>query len=301
MNRFSIFDLEQLTGIKAHTIRIWEQRYGILLPKRAPSNHRYYDDEDLKKALKIMNLYEKGYKISQIACLTEDELNIHSKKTDTSHTDNPEMLINQLLEKAMELDELGFNQLLTQVITFLGQEKSILDIFFPLLRKIGNLWLHDGLTPVQEHFASMRIRNKIISFINMQGITKPATNESGILLFTPPEEAHEIPLLCIHYMLRKHHKKCHYVGTNASNATLAQWVYKKNVNSLWLHCVSNLTGSTYNEYLQTLLNDFKQLTIYVSGRAAVMATLVHDNIIYLPTQEDMLRVIKTENVNADLN
>jgi MerR family transcriptional regulator, light-induced transcriptional regulator len=301
MNRFSIFDLEQLTGIKAHTIRIWEQRYGILLPKREPSNHRYYDDDDLKRVLKITNLYNKGYKISQIACLTENELNIHSKKVSSHDSNNPEMLINQLLEKAMEFDDIGFNQLLNQAVTFLGQEKAIFDIFFPLLKKIGNLWLHNNLIPLQEHFASIRIRNKIISFINMQGTHIKTKNEPAILLFAPPEEEHEIPILCINYLLRKYQRKCHYIGTNANNTAIAEWVYKKQVGSLWLHCVSNLTGQTFNEYLQTLLDDFKHLTIYVSGSAAFTATLTHPNLVYLATKEDMLKIIHTENIDATLN
>src|SRR5262245_962719 len=136
MNFFSIRDIENLTGIKANTLRIWEQRYQLFNPKRRESKHRFYDNEDLKFILRIAYLYNNGYKISQIAGFSPDEIRKMSLELKPSE-DNLEIFINQLTEAAIDLDQVRFDKILHTLVLHTGFEKSVTRVLFPLLKRIG--------------------------------------------------------------------------------------------------------------------------------------------------------------------
>src|SRR5919112_3696975 len=193
MNQFSIKDIENLSGIKAHTLRIWEQRYNILIPKRKDSNHRFYDDQDLKQLLKIAYLYHKGIKISKIASLKNDDLNNAAQKLFSSDTTYANY-INDLIESSLDFDEERFEQSFEQALEKEGIENVMLKVIYPYLEKVGMLWLTDHVIPAQEHFTSNLINRKIIRAIDaLPNIYKEG--KKSVLLFAPPKEYHEIPLL----------------------------------------------------------------------------------------------------------
>ena len=183
MNFFSIRDIENLTGIKAHTLRIWEQRYQLLNPKRRESKHRFYDNDDLKYILRIAYLYNNGYKISQIASFSEEEITKMALEL-RPNDDNSEIFINQLTEAAIDLDQTRFDKILHTLVLHAGFEKSIIKVLFPLLKRIGLLWLTGNVIPAQEHFASALIVKKML--VAIDGLEKPANNcERKVLLFHP--------------------------------------------------------------------------------------------------------------------
>src|SRR5215204_1774106 len=158
MQSFTIKDIENLTGIKAHTLRIWEQRYRFFTPKRKESLHRIYDNEDLKQLLRISFLYNSGWKISKIANLSSDEVQDLVKNAEVGK-ENYRVFVNHLIEAALDFNEYAFIEQLNRIIETTGFEKSITEICYPFLLKIGHLWSTNNVIPAQEHFSSYIIQN----------------------------------------------------------------------------------------------------------------------------------------------
>src|SRR5215831_6791661 len=161
MNAFTIKDLENLSGIKAHTIRVWEQRYSFLKPKRTETNIRYYTNDELKTVLNIALLNKYGYKISQIDKMSERE--VREKIISLDNTDaQQERLINELVKNMVDLEPDRFEDVLDHYIRARGIDKAISYLIFPFLDKIGILWLADNINPAQEHLVTNIIRQKLI-------------------------------------------------------------------------------------------------------------------------------------------
>jgi len=160
MNAFTIKDIENLSGVKAHTIRIWEQRYNFLKPQRTGTNIRYYSNEELKTILNIALLNKYGFKISHINKMNYDEIN--QKLISLSHHyAQQERIVNQLISHMVDLDLEMFEELLDAEMSIHGIEKIINEIVFPFLEKIGILWLTNNINPAQEHLVTYIIRQKI--------------------------------------------------------------------------------------------------------------------------------------------
>jgi len=264
MHVFTIRDIENLTGIKAHTIRIWEQRYNLCCCKRKESNHRQFDNDDLKQILRIATLYRLGYKISQIARLNEEEiLQIASKPESTHHN---ESVINQLIECAIEFDEQRFDLVLHKVILHMGLEKALLSVVYPTLERIGSLWLTNHIVPAQEHFISYLIQKKLI--VAIDGVDYPVkVGKRRVLLFTPPEEHHEIPLLLMHYQMKKHGVNAVYIGKNVSNEVLEAYVIRHQPTHLYTHIITHFAENSLENYLEKISLQFPNVEIVVSGPA----------------------------------
>jgi len=201
MNRFSIKDVEALTGIKSHTLRIWEQRYNITKPKRTATNIRFYDDEDVKMLLNVAILNRNGLKISKINKLPKpemDKLVMEVASKSECINSQVEMLVNAMLD----LDEMAFEKCLSHNIIRVGFEQTMYEIVFPFLRRVGVLWQVGNINPSFEHFLSNLIRRKIIVAIDALPIpTDPKAKK--FLLFLPQNELHELSLLFGKYLIRK--------------------------------------------------------------------------------------------------
>lgn len=286
MNQFSIKDIENLSGIKAHTLRIWEQRYNILIPKRKDSNHRFYDDQDLKYLLRIAYLYHRGIKISKIAKLKNEELNkvtFENFSTDTSFNN----YINLLIEASLDFDEEKFEEVIESALQKEGIETVMLKVIYPYLEKIGVLWLTDHVIPAQEHFTSNLINRKIIIAIDaLPKAYKP--NHKTVMLFAPPKEHHEIPLLFIQYLLKKNGHKVIYYGTNVSVKDLQEYCSLMPVTHLHFHLITNLTSLHLNEYVAKVNELCPGKTIVVSGPKAKEVTL---NVPYVKLLKSMSELI----------
>lgn len=201
MNQFTIKDIENLSGIKAHTWRIWEQRYRIGIAQRKESNHRFFDNDNLKKILRISYLYHGGIKISKIVALEPEEMKEMALSKLPKENEN-DFYIKELIEASIDLDEERFERTFNEALEKSGIEEVILNIINPFQEKIGVLWLTDHLIPAQEHFTSNIIMQKLAASIDNLALEKN-TGKKEILLFTPERERHEIPLLFVHYLLKK--------------------------------------------------------------------------------------------------
>jgi len=178
---YSIKDLETLSGIKAHTLRIWEQRYQLLKPHRTNTNIRLYTNEDLRRILNVSLLNKSGTKISKIASLNDNELYEQVNKL-TKESDNNADQIESLILSMIELDEERFEKIVNSCILRLGLIKTIDEILFTFLQKIGIMWQTGSINPAQEHFISNLIRQKIIVAIDGQIIKRDITSKKVIFL-----------------------------------------------------------------------------------------------------------------------
>ena len=286
MQYFSIKDIENLTGIKAHTLRIWEKRYNLIVSKRKDSNHRIFDNEDLKTILKITYLYESEFKISQIAKLSHEAITTFAH-IDHSNTKSTEAYILQLINTILDYDTVGFEKIFRAGIKQYGFEKAISEIGYGLLRRIGLLWLTDHLIPAQEHFASSLIKNMLINGIeHLPSVKSDATGE--ILLYSPIGEFHEIPLLFAHWLFKKNGKKVCYLGSNISSEELSYCLNKRNVSHLFFHLITNLTGKTFEAYTQEILNRFPEQILIVSSARSKNLKIESPNLIVLKSLEDLI-------------
>lgn len=210
-NVFSIKDLENLSGIKAHTIRIWEKRYNILSPMRTDTNIRLYDLEGLQKLLNITLLHQYGYKISKIATYPEDKIPELVKETVNSRN-SKNHAVNALKMAMMNFDqELFFN-----TYNWLAEDKSFkeifIQVFIPLLNEIGLLWQTDTISPAHEHFISYLIRHKLILNIEKLQVLKPVKTEKVFVLSLPMNEIHELGLMYLHYEILQKGFRAIYLG-----------------------------------------------------------------------------------------
>jgi hypothetical protein len=267
MNTFSIRDIENLCGIKAPTLRVWEQRYQFLRPKRKVGNHRYYDSEDLKYLLRVAFLYHHGHKPSILARLDDKELIqliIRIPPSITTH----EAFVNNLLEASLDYDQEVFDLILYHLIQEMGFEKAIGDVVFPFLTKIGRLWLSGHLVPAQEHFVSAIITQKLLLAIDELDGQSPATTttaaEMPFLLFTPNGAFQEIPLLYMRYLMKKNGRPVTYFGHNVGIETLQRYCAVKPVSHLYVQIAIPLPYKP-EEYVRKLLEVFPDKTLVVSG------------------------------------
>ncbi|MGN6569674.1 MAG: MerR family transcriptional regulator [Flavipsychrobacter sp.] len=263
MNRFSIKDIENLTGVKAHTIRIWEQRYGILQPKRTPTNIRYYDALDLKLALRIALLNKFGYKISSIHKMDEHSMNqLIDKISDEDF--KLHLLVNELLECTLSMDMDHFEELMSMYLKKNGLELTVESLIFEFLEKIGLMWLTDRIFPAQEHLISNVIYRKLaLAIENLP--PKPQGQKTSVLLFLPEGEIHDISLLYAYYILLKYGKDPIYLGPN-SPIKEVEFVYQaKKPDYLYTHLTSVAEDFDGKKYLQKLCITFPDAQIITSG------------------------------------
>lgn len=263
MNRFSIKDVENLTGIKAHTLRIWEQRYGIVVPHRTDTNIRYYSSNDLKQILKLALLNQHGYKISRIKSMSEEEMNELLHKTSNSEFQY-NILINDLLEATIDMDTYRFDMMLNSYIKKNGIEQTIEQLVFGFLEKVGILWMSDHIMPAHEHLVSNIIVRKIISAIEKVQ-QKPQPEQTKYLLFLPEAENHETGLLYVQYFLLKQGKNVVYLGSDTP-IDQVQYVSKElNIKNLYTHVTAGSGDFDIARYIKKLSELNPDCNIMISG------------------------------------
>ncbi|MEJ7740779.1 MAG: MerR family transcriptional regulator [Chitinophagaceae bacterium] len=288
MNHFSIKDIERMSGIKAHTLRIWEQRHGLRFCKRKASLHRYYDNEDLKQILRIAYLYHNGYKISRIATLSPDEV---KSLAITSIGDNSyDIFINQMIEASIDYDQPRFERVIHNALLHLGFERTVVNVFYPFMEKIGLLWITDHVIPAQEHFSSYLIQKRIIIAIDGLDIIAK-DNDQIVLIFSPEGELHEIPLLVMQYILRKHGIKTVYLGCNICLKELVYYCKHKPVTHLYFHLITNFIHKEPEEYLKCLQENLGSKNIIASGPA--LRDVLVTGIRIIRSLEEMMEMNET--------
>ena len=291
MGEYSIKDLEKLSGIKAHTIRIWEKRYDIITPGRTDTNRRRYTDEDLRKLINISILTRSGFKISMIASMSphdiEDKVSIISQ--DIEQYDNQ---IESLIIAMINLSERDFNDLINRYFINMGFEDTFSNILFPFLERVGVLWVTGSISPAQEHFISNLVRQKLISTIDSL-IPRKINNKLKVLLFLPENELHEIGLLFYTYLAKKNGHETLYLGPKTPIDSIAKAIKIWPADILVTGTSSEFSGVVKEELIERLSKSFKNHKIIISG------LLIPDSGVKLPgnvhsakTADEFVQLIK---------
>ncbi len=263
MIKYSIKDLEQLSGIKAHTIRIWEKRYHLFEPERTPTNIRYYSDEDLKKLLNISILNRNGYKISSIVSMDNNEISDRIVEISDAFTDFTNQ-IEQLTLAMIDFDEIRFERILSSSIIKIGFDETVVKILYPFFERIGVLWQIGTIYPAQEHFVSNLIRQKLIIAIDGQ-VGNKIENPLTFLLFLPPNEWHELSLLFFNYLIRKSGHNVIYLGQSLPLEDLTEIKNKQTINCVLTSFTTSASLKKYAEIVNQISSEFADKKVYVSG------------------------------------
>jgi len=264
--QYSISDLEQLSGVHAHTIRMWEQRYNALVPHRSAGNTRYYDDEHLVKLLNIVSIHQKGLKISKICALSQDA--IHSLieediQETVSKNQQFEFYIAQLLNFGMSYNEAAFDNLLSKCINDNTLTETYSSVIYPMLVRLGLMWRKDSICAAQEHFLTNIIRQKICAAINDLPI--PSSDKKTWVLFLPQDEEHEIGLLFAHYLLRQAGNSVIYLGSSVPLASLKEVILTCKPAYLMLFMAQKKIVKEVQKYIDEISATFENKKIYLAG------------------------------------
>ncbi|GEO11632.1 MerR family transcriptional regulator [Segetibacter aerophilus] len=262
MNAFTIKDVENLSGVKAHTIRIWEQRYDFLKPQRTDTNIRYYSNEELKTILNIALLNKYGFKISHINKMDFTEIN--QKLVSLSHHyAQQEWIVNQLISFMVDLDLDLFEELLDSQIEAKGLEKIINEIIFPFLQKIGILWLTNNINPAQEHLVTNIVRQKLL--VGIETTVSQIKSEKVALLFLPEGEFHELGLLYVYYLLKNRGVKVLYLGADVPLQDVDFIAKAKKPDYLYTHLTSLAANFNIEKFLNHLHSRISDIPVLLSG------------------------------------
>ncbi|CAN5852323.1 MerR family transcriptional regulator [soil metagenome] len=297
--QYSIKELEHLSGVKAHTIRIWEQRYGILQPKRTDTNIRYYDDDDLKSLLNIALLNEHGYKISKIAQMNGNQIVDAVVSISTNEKLDFSQQGNALLVAMVDLDEEAFDKVITTAILQMGFERTMQDLVYPFFHKIGILWQTGNINPAHEHFVSNLVRQKLIVAIDGQ-VLRRREQVSRYLLFLPEGELHELALLYMCYLLRSRHQQVLYLGQNLPFPDLLLAAGKFQPDYVCTVMTTNPGREDVQEYIHALSSRLPDCTTYVYGFQAQYDFLEFPkNVRQVGTMHNFLTLIDRETQYAN--
>jgi len=293
VSTYSIKDLEQLSGIKAHTLRIWEQRYDFIKPKRTDTNIRFYDDRDLKLILNVSLLKENGHKISKISKMQFDDMQNEVIKLTEKKLNYPEQ-IHALTLAMIDHDEERFEKIMSTIILQLGFQMTMVKVIYPFLIKIGILWQTGSISPSQEHFISNLIRQKLI--VAIDGLFVPASDyKKKYLLFLPEEEMHELSLLFSSYIIKAKKNKVIYIGQNTPFQDVIKVYNQLKPDYLLTVLTTHPQPCEIQAYLDKLSQTFHNSRILVSGRQVVGEDLhVGKNIELLVKLEDLIDFVDSE-------
>ena len=237
MNSFSISELSQFSGVKAHTIRIWEQRYNALKPNRTEGNTRFYDNDQLRRLLNIVSLSEMNFKISELCAMSDNELFKLIEDLKTKEGDGQEgYYISQLVSAGMSYDESAFEKMFSYCLLRFGLKQTYIKVLYPLLVRLGLMWTTDTTPPTHEHFTSSLIKQKLFTAIDSQPAS--TSDADAWVLFLPENEFHEIGLLFANYLLKSSGKKTIYLGCNVpffSLKSLLENISPKNLLLFFVH------------------------------------------------------------------
>ena len=287
MELYSIKDLDKLSGIKAHTIRVWERRYSIVKPQRTGTNRRRYDDDDLRRIINISILRRNGFKISAIAGFSPSEI---EQKVSFLSKDlfSPDTQIDSLVVSMIDRNEKGVNDLLMRSMMNRGMEETMTAVVFPFMRRIGIMWQTGSADIGSEHYITNIFRQKLIASIDaLSPVQKPKRKK--VILFLPENEFHEIGLLFFHYLIRKMGHETIYLGQSTPLFAV------EHVNNGWeadliiTGLMSGLPEVSRDDYLKRLSASFPKQRILVAGILAETAVKVKNNNVFPLRSSDDLK------------
>ena len=287
---YSIKDLEKLSGIKAHTIRIWEQRYNLICPSRTKTNIRYYDDTDIKLLLNIALLNKNGIKISKISTMSREE--IAEKVAQISEVNfEYDTQLDALTISMIEMDEYKFDRILTSNIQQIGFERTMMDVIYPFLERLSLLWLTGSVNPVQEHFMSYLLRQKVIVAIDSEPLAF-GRDTKKFIIYLPEGERQELSLLFMHYMLKSRQYHVVYLGQEISLDDLKDCSSVHKADFIFTLINEPFAKISVQKYLESVSSHFGEANILVSGYQVVTKELdVPQNVHILKSFQETIEYI----------
>lgn len=291
---FSIKDLENLTGIKAHTIRIWEKRYNVLEPMRTETNIRLYDIENLQKLLNITLLHNHGYKISQISKLSKERIpqlanEIISDKSFKNHA------ISSFKMAMMNFDQVLFLKTYDKLLSEKSFREVFFEVFIPLIHEIGYLWQTNTISVAHEHFISYLIKQKVLINSEKLQIQEPKNHDRIFVLYLPDNEIHELGLMYINYEIQFNGYKTIYLGESVPIESLKD--VKKYFDNITYVCYMTVepNKSLVNEYIKDIKKEIltDSSEFWVIGRMTenIDKKLCADNILTFKSIKDLTDII----------
>jgi DNA-binding transcriptional MerR regulator len=278
MGHYNLHVLEKLTGILSATIRVWERRYNILIPKRNGTNRRWYNDDDLKRLINISIIYHSGIKISRIAKYSESELE-EKVRFLTTDSDISDAHIKSLITAMLSFNASAVNDIFLKSVINSGFEETFSNVVFPFLKRIGIMWHTRSANSGEEHFITNIFRGKLISAIDS---LPPVNNlkSKRVLMFLPENELHEMGLLFYAYLIRKMGHEVLYLGQTTPFDALSEVNKKWHSDIFVTGVLSDLSVSDPEAYLHNLSSTFKSHKILVSGSLADGSVIENYSNIY---------------------
>lgn len=288
MSIYSIKDLEHLSGIKAHTIRIWEKRFGLLDPNRSDTNIRSYSDNDVRRILNVAMLVKSGFKISNIASFDEAKLQAEVIRINKNAND-PDKDIDQLLFYTVNLDTFGFETMIDKIVGEFGFSKTIQQVVFPFFERIGILWQTGSIFTAHEHFVSNLIRNRLI----VEASKFESNQESkSALFFLPENEWHELGLLYFNFLAAQAGFRCVYLGQSLPFEDLSNLLTANKYDFVCTSFVHAIDKPELDLYLANLSLVFNQNKILIAGRQiAIHKPKLPSNVVVIKNSVDFIRRI----------
>ena len=262
MGGYSIKDLENFTQIKAHTLRIWEQRYNLLTPDRSDTNIRLYSDKELKRILNINLLYNNGLKISKIAQLDDEEILNLASKILSAPVDCDATKSDQIIKKILEFDEAVLRERLAQYLQEMPMADVFMNVVIPVLKKIGELWQVDSINTAHEHFFSNILRSFLINHTSQE---KPLEAKGTALLFLREGEYHEIGLLFYNYYLRSKGYNTIYLGQSLPMDDLRKIVRQLKPQYIFTSLVAKMDEEEFELFFKYVDSFFDLNNLFVGG------------------------------------
>jgi len=258
---YSIKDMEVISGIKAHTIRMWERRYGLLKPSRTGTNIRFYDDQELRRLMNVAHLVGCHYKISKVARMDDDQLRRLVLAQNELHA-GQEAIISQFVMHMLHFDSAGFSRLLSEVMARYGFEEAVFRVIFPFLNKVGTFWQVGSVYPAQEHFISAMIRHQFICELERRQLEPKG--EKSMLFFLHENELHELPLLYYAAVAARKGFRIIYLGPGVPLSDLEHLDVLAGVT----HVLTVFTNALEHEELNTIL---QRLTGLLPGKEFIIS------------------------------
>jgi len=288
MSIYSIKDLEHLSGIKAHTIRIWEKRFGLLDPNRSDTNIRSYSDNDVRRILNVAMLVKSGFKISNVASFDEAKLQAEVIRINKNAND-PDKDIDQLLFYTVNLDTFGFETMIDKIVGEFGFSKTIQQVVFPFFERIGILWQTGSIFTAHEHFVSNLIRNRLI----VEASKFESNQESkSALFFLPENEWHELGLLYFNFLAAQAGFRCVYLGQSLPFEDLSNLLTANKYDFVCTSFVHAIDKPELDLYLANLSLVFNQNKILIAGRQiAIHKPKLPSNVVVIKNSVDFIRRI----------
>ena len=293
MDQFSISQLAQFSGIKAHTIRIWEQRYNALQPQRSEGNTRYYDGLQLRRLLNIVSLLKFDHKVSKLCAMSDEQLaELHKEYyLEAIKVNDFEYFITQLIATGVNYDELGFDKFFSHCLLRFGLKKTYVEVLYPVLDRIGVLWSIDQMPPTKEHYITNLLRQKLFTAID--SLVPENMNDEVWLLFLPENEFHEIGLLFASYFLRSQGQKVIYLGSNVPLPLISKTVEETNITRILTFLVHNDLPENVISYLKDLKKGVGAREVYVASSEMTDSSKV-EGIKWLYSVEDLEKAINVD-------